>query len=76
MKNRQVRAARELLGMSQVELSKAAGISRPTLQAIESETGDPKRSSLVAVETYLRSRGIRFSDEPGIIGTPPAEKPI
>lgn len=74
MKGPQVRAARELLGLSQEDLCKACNVSRPTLQAIERGTGDPKRSSLDAVENYLRAQGIRFVDQPGMIGVPP-ERP-
>lgn len=71
MRGAQVRAARELLGMSQTELCEAAGVSRPTLRDIEAETGDPKRSSLEKVRHALQQRGIRFVDEPGVIGVPP-----
>lgn len=72
MNGPQVRAARELLGMSQQDLCDACEISRPTLRDIERETGDPKRSSLTVVEVYLRGRGIRFVDEAGVVGLAPA----
>lgn len=71
MRGAQIRAARELLGLSQEELAVSAKVSRPTVRDIERETGDPRRSSMLAVETYLRSRGIRFVDELGLIGAPP-----
>lgn len=71
MRGPQVKAARELLGMTQEQLSVAAGVSRPTMRDIEAETGDPKRSSLEKVRTYLQGRGIRFVDDPGVIGVPP-----
>jgi transcriptional regulator with XRE-family HTH domain len=71
MRGPQVRAARELLGMTQGQLSAATGVSRPTLRDIEAETGDPKRSSLEKVRAYLHRRGIRFVDDPGVIGVPP-----
>lgn len=71
MRGPQVKAARELLGMTQEQLSVAAGVSRPTLRDIEAETGDPKRSSLEKVRAYLQGRGIRFVDDPGVIGAPP-----
>ena len=71
MKGHQVRAARELLGMSQDELASACGISRPTLRDIERGTGDPKRSRVDAVEGYLTGRGIRFTNEIGVIGLSP-----
>lgn len=71
MRGPQVRAARELLGLSQIQLCEAAGVSRPTLRDIEAETGDPKRSSLEKVRAYLQGRGIRFVDDPGVVGLPP-----
>jgi len=74
MIGRQVKAARDLLGMSQAELCAACGISRSTLVDIERETGDPRRSNLKAVEDYLRSRKIRFSEERGVIGLPPEDE--
>lgn len=74
MRGSQVRAARELLGMTREELSEATGVSRPTLRDIEAETGDPRRSSMEKVRTYLTSRGIRFMDEPGMIGLPPPDR--
>ena len=73
--SRQIKAARELLGMSQEAFAKASGISRATLAALESDGGDPKRSTLQAVEMYLWGRGIRFVDEEGVIGRAPADQP-
>ncbi len=70
----QIRAARELLGMTQVDFAAACGINRTTLITIERDDGDPKRSTLLAVETYLRARGIRFSEEEGVIGRAPADQ--
>lgn len=70
MEGRQVRAARGLLGWSQTDLCKAAGISRATLLDIENDTGDPKRSSIVAVEAALRQAGVIFvhADQGGGVG--------
>lgn len=67
----QVKAARALLGISQSELARLAGVGRATVNDIENETGDPRRSRSAAVEKYLRSRGIRFVDELGVVGLPP-----
>jgi predicted transcriptional regulator len=71
MKGHQVRAARELLGLGQKELARAAEISVPTLRDIEQGTGDPRRSSVDAVEIYLAARGIKFTNEIGVIGLSP-----
>jgi transcriptional regulator with XRE-family HTH domain len=71
MRGHQVRAARELLGMTQDELGSACGLNRRTLRDIERGTGDPKRSSFQLVEDYLTGRGIRFVNEAGLIGISP-----
>lgn len=72
MRGLQVRAARQLLQLSQQELADLAGIAVPTLRDIENEAGDPKRSSIRSVEEALRDKGIVFADVPGVIGNPPA----
>lgn len=63
MNGAQVRAARSLLGWSQTRLCEEAGISRATLNDIENEKGDPRRSSMEAVRTAFSSHGIRFSED-------------
>lgn len=68
MEGRQIKAARALLGLSQEELCKLSGITRPTLNSLETDSGDPKRSSLAAVEDALRKKGITFTDDGKIIG--------
>lgn len=68
MEGRQIRAARAMLGLSQGDLCEAAGISRATLIDLEKETGDPRRSSLEAVEAAFRSKGITFTDDGKTVG--------
>ena len=59
----QIKAARDLLGMTQAELCEDAGIPLITLRRIE---GKPDHTGLVSEETVLRvrvaleSRGIQF----------------
>lgn len=65
---RSIRAARSLLGWSQLELCKRAGISRATLNDLENNTGDPRRSSQSSVEETLRKSGIEFWDDGEWIG--------
>lgn len=43
-----MRKARESAGLSQTELSEAAGISRKTISRIEAEGMEPKRAYLIA----------------------------
>ena len=73
MKGHQIAAARALLGLTQVELAEAAGVTRSTLSQIEREEGDPRMSSFRKLENYLQSRGIRFVDQVGAIGPQPGE---
>lgn len=68
MEGRQIRAARAMLGLNQGDLCEAAGISRATLIDLEKETGDPRRSSLDAVEQAFRARGITFTDDGKTVG--------
>jgi len=68
MDGRQIRAARALLGWNQADLCKAAGISRPTLNDLENETGDPRRSSIAAVEDAFRDHGVLFTDDGTTVG--------
>lgn len=70
MRGPQVRAARELLGMSQQDLAARADMSVSTVRDIENGTGDPRRSSIEAIEDFLISQGIRFVQTPGVIGMP------
>ncbi len=56
----QIKAARALLGISQNDLCRLAKITRPTLAAIETGTGDPKRSSIDKVLHALEREGVDF----------------
>ncbi|MDR7221677.1 helix-turn-helix transcriptional regulator [Aminobacter aminovorans] len=68
MEGRHVKAARAMLGMSQTDLCKLAGVSRATLNDLENDTGDPRRSSALAVESALREKGVNFIDDGDYIG--------
>lgn len=60
MDGRQIKAARALLGWSQSELCQHAGISRATLNDLENDTGDPRRSSIARVEDAFQRHGVVF----------------
>lgn len=64
----QIRGARAMLGLTQAELAKRAGISTTGLNNIESGTGDPKASTLTAIKSALEGAGIEFTNggQPGI----------
>jgi len=67
MEGRQIKAARAMLGMTQSDLCREADISRATLNDLENDTGDPRRSSATAVEEAFRKRGVIFSHSPDSI---------
>jgi transcriptional regulator with XRE-family HTH domain len=60
----QIRAARSLIGIKQSDLARGAGISLATLNNIERGVGDPRASTLEAIERALTGAGIEFSSDP------------
>lgn len=58
-----LKAARALLGIRQSELAKSAGISLATLNNFERGIGDPRVSTIEAIERSLRHGGITFTDD-------------
>jgi len=59
----QIRAGRALIGAKQSELAKAAGISLATLNNIERGVGDPRSSTLEAIERALGEAGVRLEND-------------
>jgi transcriptional regulator with XRE-family HTH domain len=64
----QIRGARAMLGLTQAELAKRAGISTTGLNNIERRGADSKASTLRAIREALESAGIEFTDgdQPGV----------
>lgn len=62
---KQVAAARELLGLSQTELSIAAGVGRQTVTRFEAGQAEPQRSSREKILAELERRGIEFINGSG-----------
>lgn len=60
----QIRAARALIGAKQSELARAAGISLATLNNVERGVGDPRTSTLNAIEQALETAGVEFAEDP------------
>jgi predicted transcriptional regulator len=64
----QIRAARSMLGLTQAELAKAAGLSTTGLNNIERGAADPKASTLKAIQKVLEDSGIVFQAAGDIVG--------
>ena len=64
MTSAQIRAARALLGWSQTELAKAAGLSRPTIDRAE-RTGAVSDDALATMRKAMEKAGVIFQDENG-----------
>jgi len=56
----QIRAARALLGWHQSDLAKAAGVSLNTLNNLERDVVDARRSTVTAIQRALEQAGIEF----------------
>lgn len=60
----QVRAARALLNWSQGELAERAGVSKQSVNRIESGGSDARLTTLDALHRVLKSAGVEISEEP------------
>ena len=58
----QIRAARGLLGWSQDYLAQGVGVSRATINRIETGVTEPHPATLFVIETELAAAGINFTD--------------
>ncbi len=61
----QIRGARAMLGLTQAELARLAGVSTTGLNNIEKGNADPKASTLKAIRTALEGAGVIFVAENG-----------
>ena len=61
----QCRAARGLVGWSQQELAKNAGVGTVAIHQLESGTSQPRRATLDVVRRALEGAGVEFIDENG-----------
>jgi DNA-binding XRE family transcriptional regulator len=62
---KQIRAARALIGLSQATLAKLAGVSVPRIIAVEAER-DCLQSTSTAIIAALESKGAVFSRDGGV----------
>ena len=61
----QSRAARGLLGWSQLDLAKFAGIGVVTVHQLEAGSSQPRRATLEVVRRAFESAGVEFIDANG-----------
>lgn len=61
---RELRAARVLAGLTIQELADISGVSKPTIQRVETKGG--RRSSIDAIAEALRTKGIVFLESGGV----------
>lgn len=54
-----------MVGLTQADLAKAAGISATALNNIERGSADPKASTLLAIQKALEAAGVIFVAENG-----------
>ncbi|KNY19131.1 helix-turn-helix transcriptional regulator [Methylobacterium sp. ARG-1] len=68
LKPEQIRGARAMLGLTQAEIAKRAGMSVTGLNNIERGASDPKASTLDAIRRVFEEAGIAFTNggEPGV----------
>ena len=63
---KQVEAARVLLGLTQGELAKAAGVSEITIRRYETNVQVPHTRTLAKILETIEMRGIEFTNGTGI----------
>lgn len=63
---KQVKAARDLLGITQGELGQATGLALNTISNFEAGRADPYQVSLDKIVAELERRGIEFTNGTGI----------
>ena len=59
----QCREARALLGLTEVQLAKQAGIKTETVRYVEAGNGRPKALTLATIRTSLEAAGVEFISE-------------
>lgn len=57
-----IKAARELLGWSQEDCAKHAGVGLETLRRLELKTGQPRQQTIKAVLSALENAGVRAGE--------------
>jgi predicted transcriptional regulator len=68
----QIRAARAILGWTQVELAQAAGVGEISVKNVEGEKSDPRASTLQKIRRAFEEAGVQFIPDgsPSLRGGP------
>jgi transcriptional regulator with XRE-family HTH domain len=61
----QCRAARGLIGWSQQDLAKNAGVGTVAVHQLENGTSQPRRATLDVIKRAFEAAGVEFIDENG-----------
>jgi transcriptional regulator with XRE-family HTH domain len=64
----QIRGARGLLGWSQTELARSAGLSEPTIKRFETGQTNVSEAAIAKMVSALEAAGVEFTngDQPGV----------
>jgi transcriptional regulator with XRE-family HTH domain len=62
----QIKAARALLGWTQEDLAKAAGLSKPSINTLERRIANPKVETMISIQKALERAGVKFTEGPGV----------
>lgn len=63
---RQIRAARALLGWSQADLARAAGMATSSIKNLESANGSARRETFTLIRDTLEAAGVEFTPALGV----------
>lgn len=64
----QIRAARQLVCLSQADIAAATGLSIPTIKRAESEREVPiSEDAIAAIRAALEAAGVVFSEQDGMV---------
>ena len=64
----QLRAARSLLGLSQDDVARLAGVSRRTIVTLEKGSAEVDEATITSVVDFLASAGVRFESTEDRVG--------
>ena len=64
--SRQIKAARALLGWTQGELATLTGLHLSAINKIENAVGEPRPSSIEAIQAACETAGVHFRGQRGV----------